>query len=47
MASPFPTEAESDELIVGPDSVAWRIGSDARCDGAGRRSPGARWERLH
>ncbi len=30
MASPFPTKAESDELIVGPDSVAWRIGSDAR-----------------
>jgi uncharacterized protein (DUF2236 family) len=30
MSSPFPTEAESAELIVGPDSVAWRIGSDAR-----------------
>jgi uncharacterized protein (DUF2236 family) len=26
----FPTEAESEELVVGPDSVAWRIGSDAR-----------------
>jgi uncharacterized protein (DUF2236 family) len=30
MASLFPTEAESERLIVGPDSVAWRIGSDAR-----------------
>jgi uncharacterized protein (DUF2236 family) len=30
MASPFPTEAESAGLIVGPESVAWRIGSDAR-----------------
>jgi uncharacterized protein (DUF2236 family) len=30
MASLFPTEAESEQLIVGPESVAWRIGSDAR-----------------
>jgi uncharacterized protein (DUF2236 family) len=30
MSSLFPTEAESEELVVGPDSVAWRIGSDAR-----------------
>ncbi len=26
----FPTEAELDRLIVGPDSVAWRIASDMR-----------------
>src|SRR5947199_8268816 len=30
MAAQFPTEAESEQLIVGPDSVAWRIGSDVR-----------------
>ncbi len=30
MASLFPTQAESEQLIVGSDSVAWRIGSDAR-----------------
>jgi uncharacterized protein (DUF2236 family) len=30
MASLFPTEAESEQLIVGPESVAWRIGSDVR-----------------
>lgn len=26
----FPTDDELDEIIVGPDSVAWRIASDAR-----------------
>jgi uncharacterized protein (DUF2236 family) len=30
MAALFPTEAESEQLIVGRDSVAWRIGSDVR-----------------
>jgi uncharacterized protein (DUF2236 family) len=30
MASLFPTDAESERLIVGPDSIAWRIGSDLR-----------------
>ncbi len=27
---PFPTQDEIDRLLVGPDSVAWRFGSDAR-----------------
>src|SRR5947209_17113579 len=26
----FPSDEELDEIIVGPDSVAWRITSDAR-----------------
>ncbi|MDQ6841218.1 MAG: oxygenase MpaB family protein, partial [Actinomycetota bacterium] len=26
----FPTESELDQLILGPDSVAWRIASDVR-----------------
>jgi len=30
MASLFPTEAEIDGLLVGPDSVAWQIASDVR-----------------
>jgi uncharacterized protein (DUF2236 family) len=30
MPSLFPTEAESEQLIVGPESVAWQIGSDVR-----------------
>ncbi len=28
--SPFPTEAEARDLLVGPGSVSWRYGSDAR-----------------
>jgi uncharacterized protein (DUF2236 family) len=28
--SPFPTAAEAERLLVGPESVAWRFGSDAR-----------------
>src|SRR5947209_6433215 len=29
-ATVFPAEAEIDRLLVGPDSVTWRYGSDAR-----------------
>ena len=28
--SPFPTDEEIPDLLVGPDSASWRFGSDAR-----------------